>query len=559
MCAYPIVRGVRLPQPIRRTQYQLDAYIEREGMAPEACYSSAIELVALWLEEKTSEMPEVKSKISQRQDDINISYNGIIIRTVSVLEDTKMSWALSFIHPDNTVPTRLWETQVVISKENDRVRLFTENSFSVSIEADDPYPTVPGFVRAMAEQIGIVTTCPLSTIPWTIEKEVDVDKLYEVVTDSKRQLPVIVISSPDYHRWPISGYAPEYIISGNTVAEKCFGRCIVVQLAYQMGFRWSEKVGRSWAVFDGGVRIYRPGLDFDNDDIFMHPLYSKNKILGWKRDCDELLSYQCYERYIISEIRRKPTMLCSTAERIAFTALLQRKIEQQREESITNTEQMKRSYEDQIKAVQEEKDFQQELAEDAYQKYRQYEHDCEILREKNYNLECLVEQLQDALKTAGKHMEDVIPMPDTYDEMGEWCSKYLSGKLEFTNRAERAIGKDVETLYNDVSLVYKCLLFLANEYRDAKLGKESYDIIDRKLKDLQVENRPSVTATQAGRYEDDYYYTDANGVKNLADMHLARGTSRDTRSTLRIYYYWDEKQRKVVIVSLTRHLTTTAT
>ena len=66
MNTYPVVRGVRLPRPIRRTQYQLNAYIENAAMTSETCYKSAIELVKLWLGEKTSEMPEVRACLKNK-------------------------------------------------------------------------------------------------------------------------------------------------------------------------------------------------------------------------------------------------------------------------------------------------------------------------------------------------------------------------------------------------------------------------------------------------------------------------------------------------------------
>lgn len=558
MSTYPVVRGVRLPQPVRRTQYQLEAILERDGMSPQVCCDSAKELILLWLEEKVGQMPELKHAIQQSQDGINISYNGIMIRTVSLTDGESKLWAMDFIHPDNAVPTRLWETQATVCLTGGRATLFTESSFSVSVQAEDPCPTVPGFIHAITEQIGLISTCPLTDQPWTIADEADIQRLYQILTDPRRQLPVVVISAPDYRRWPISGYAPEYIISGEELAKKCFARCIVVQLPYQMAFRWSEKVGRSWAVFDGGVRIYRPELDFENDDLCKHALYSKHKILGWT--CQEGESpWQRCQRHLIQELRSRPTLLSSCGHRMVYSTLFQKKLEQQRRERIDDVEQLRQSYESQIQSIQEERDYQRELAEDAYQKYRQYEQSCEILRERNYNLECLVAQLQDALKAVGTDMQDVIPIPDNYDEMSEWCQTYLAGKLEFTNRARRAVGKDPETLYSDVELVYKYLLFLGGEYRDSKMGKADYDTVADKLKQLQVENRPSVNETQAGRYEEEYYYTDDRGIRRLADMHLVRGSSRDTRSTLRIYYYWDEEARKVVVVSLPRHLTTSST
>ena len=267
----------------------------------------------------------------------------------------------------------------------------------------------------------------------------------------------------------------------------------------------------------------------------------------------------CFERNLIAEMKNKPTLLLPGTERKTFTALLQRKLELQRQQSITDVEQIRTSYEMQIAALNEEKEYQKELAEDAFQKYQQYEQECEALREKNYNLQCLNDALQEALENSGNHFEDIVEIPSEYQEMPTWCEKYLSSKLEFTNRARRAISKDVDNLYRDVKLVYQCLLFLAEEYRDSKLGKADYSIIEQRLKELQLENRPAVNGTQAGRFEEEYFYTDEARVKHLVEMHLVRGKGRDTRNTLRIYYYWDEKKKKIVIVSLTRHLTTAAT
>ncbi len=555
------ITGVTLRKPLRRILYQINAEVKNDEMTTASRYESAKEIIWLWLKKKTAEMPELAEKVSavtkSGNSVVDIIYGSSVhYRTATLDIDDYHQWGMSFSHPGTRVATQIWETQAVLTLEGDRVYLFAELSCCVAISGVETIPSVPGFIRDIAKNIGLFSGRPVSETIWPINTDTDIENLYNFLLDPNRNLPVVVLSEPDRRKWPIHyEQAPEYLVSGEKLARSCFGRCVVVQMPYWTSFKWTKRVGKIWSVFDGGVRIYQPSLNMDEDDIYTHPLYLKSKILGWKHS-PEQSALQSFGDYLSLIIRRDPTLLLSTQTRTTFSDLFQKRLALSRSEAVANEATLRTSYESQISDLEGQLKYQTELAEDAYQKYEQFKHENAVLSAENHNLNVLIANLRDALRVSGRNLD--IPIPDNYDEMEEWCSEYFPDKLVFTTRARRAI-KDTENLYSDVALVYRALCFLAQEYNDVKLQKIDRQVMADKLDELQLEDRPAATPTQAGRYEDEYYYTDSSGIKHLVKKHLVRGSGRDPHNTLRIYYYWDNDAKKVVIVSLTRHLTTAAT
>lgn len=551
------VTGVPLPKSLRRVLYQINAEIKNDKMTPLCCYESAKECIWLWLEKKTIDMPDLSKVVSDRNDLINLSYNNSIrVKTASIEDEDHKLWGMSFSHPDVSIPTQIWETQAVLSWQDGHIHLFVELSYSVAISGIDTKPSVPGFVRDIARNIGLFIGVPVTDKVWKIDDERELNTLYSLLLNPLRNLPVVVLAQPDWNKWPIPNMkAPECIISTKQIAEKCFGRCLVVELPYLLSFRWTKKVGRLWSVFDGGVRIYQPSLDLDEDSIYAHPLYSKSKILNWTQFNDEP-SWKCFELYLLNLLRSNPILFTQNQERYSFFDLYQKKLSIIRQVDSSSKENLRKSYESQIDDLTEQLEFYKELSEDYSQKYQYCKQENDTLSSENHNLNMLTESLRTALTSSGKTLE--IQIPNNYDEMEEWCAQYFPDRLVFTTRARRAI-KDNENLYSDVELVYQCLLLLSQEYYNTKMGTCDGKVLQSRLDALQVENRPSATLSQAGQYEEEYYYTDSKGVKHLVDMHLTRGKGRDTRNTLRIYYYWDDTVNKVVLVSLTKHLTTSDT
>ena len=143
--------------------------------------------------------------------------------------------------------------------------------------------------------------------------------------------------------------------------------------------------------------------------------------------------------------------------------------------------------------------------------------------------------------------------------MPEWVEEHLPGRLVFLPRAARAVKNAV---YQDVSLVYKALLLLANEYRNMRLGAEGgKEGFESSCEKLELRFGGSITDIAAGQYESEYFvdYPVGSGLKHKLDFHLCKGTTKDDHLCMGIYFFWDEQARLVVVGSLPAHLKCRAT
>src|SRR5438445_626067 len=68
----------------------------------------------------------------------------------------------------------------------------------------------------------------------------------------------------------------------------------------------------------------------------------------------------------------------------------------------------------------------------------------------------------------------------------------------------------------------------------------------------------AISDTRRGGHSDQYFlqWPPDSIEKRRLEFHIGRGTSKQTRHTLRIYYFWDEERRQVVVGWLPSHLDT---
>ena len=156
----------------------------------------------------------------------------------------------------------------------------------------------------------------------------------------------------------------------------------------------------------------------------------------------------------------------------------------------------------------------------------------------------------------GKKVDAGVEIPQDFDEMPEWTSKHLAGRLVLMNRAVRALS-DAE--YEDPPKVYRALLLLANEYRDMQvgMGEDSKAIFDRACEQQHLRVGGSIAETQAGAFGDNYFarWPLGSSQKVFIDSHLrSNGNSRDPKRCLAIYYFWDDDSQQVIVASLPGHL-----
>jgi hypothetical protein len=146
-----------------------------------------------------------------------------------------------------------------------------------------------------------------------------------------------------------------------------------------------------------------------------------------------------------------------------------------------------------------------------------------------------------------------VSIPARFDEMRSWVKTNLAGQLILHPRAERALNK---AEYEDVASVYRALLILANEYRDSRMGTGSDKAFKEALAQYGMEMGGSIDKCRAGQEGDAYYVNYPIGTTNreFLQFHLVKGTRREDRYCMRIYFFWDDDTHQVVVGWLPSHL-----
>ena len=103
-------------------------------------------------------------------------------------------------------------------------------------------------------------------------------------------------------------------------------------------------------------------------------------------------------------------------------------------------------------------------------------------------------------------------------------------------------------LFEDVGMAARCLLWLANDYRQGRLEGNS---------DLRNSMEGGLKNEPCGA---DGFKFDWQGRQIDVAWHIKNGgNTRHPERCLRIYYFWDEGSQRVVIASMPAHIRSDAT
>lgn len=134
-----------------------------------------------------------------------------------------------------------------------------------------------------------------------------------------------------------------------------------------------------------------------------------------------------------------------------------------------------------------------------------------------------------------------MALPATWKEFPAWCGEHLADRLILSPRARNTIKK---TQYEDVETAAKCLLWLAGDYRRARLDGAGDDL-----------RGPIESGLWNDRCGGDSFPFDWNGRRVEVEWHVKNGgNTTDPARCLRIYYFWDEAGRHVVVASMPDHI-----
>lgn len=114
---------------------------------------------------------------------------------------------------------------------------------------------------------------------WIIENEADIEEFHAFLTSNERQLPVYMVTETRR-----SNNEYNTLIDFDSLAKRCLGVAHVALMSYDMGYVWTERVGKWLSAYLGTVRTYQPGISLLENDRNKHPLAMPERIVNWEHE-----------------------------------------------------------------------------------------------------------------------------------------------------------------------------------------------------------------------------------------------------------------------------------
>ena len=539
----PLARDMfrRVPRQFSMVQVMADLV----GSNVEDSVAEARRQVLIWLQNRSGRLPESAWTF----DDFELPTPGTPSAGVHLKSDDLDYWAVRLDYMDESVPGRTWVTEAAVASGPASRQAMFGLRLSVSTREQEPLlePSVPGVVRQLIEAPGLTRNGrSIEKQPWIINDVEEVEGLIGLIEDPRRRRPVFVVSLPEGENSPTGA-----VIDPFDLSVRCAGIAHVILLGNEPSFVLTNRVGKLFSVFRGAVRTYLPNCDLVADSPYDHPLALPERIDEWRGKGPSEFVLDLARRAAKESLFR----IKGEQELPSFTTVKQASLSLKREQAAdagrSDTDLLALA-EAEIKELKNEADGWLAYAQSEEERRTEAEVALEEIKASSHWLRERVDELEGQRQLAvGGGFEDEVPIPKILNELKPWAEKYLPGLVKITGRAARAAkGSD----YEDVELACKSVSLLARQYRNMRLGfgREPFEQQCRKL---GIECSLTHAGSRAGE-EGDEYFVNHLGRRRYLDTHLKKGGSRETRHSLRVYFFWDDENRQVVIGSMPGHLTT---
>lgn len=539
--------------PQLSTTYQLLASIDTDKASRAIKFQAIRETITDWLIRQTP----AGLTLGKREDDtIFLDEPGYKID--SLWNPSADLFTSRLVHPDrpyrssNAVPGRHWIVDISISIVAAKLWFGLRCQCSSHSYSDKRIQlTRPRIALDIASSFPLRDVRLLDGSPWYLKEINEVEELASLLLDPHRRLPIIVISEIDN----VPGVSStRYAINPASLAYQLHCLAHVVVVPYGLGFKWTERVGKIWSVYNGAVRIYYPGISLDEGLPTSHPRTLAERIISRDGD-DSLRGATAFSDFLTDQAYRYAANKRIEWEVTPFLLDAQRRDTQWRQVPSANHE-WEAHYQNEIDLLDKKvAELAQEgraaldLAEEQEKARLHYESENRALRAR---LESLLRQTSSGDRIRGS--KQAIRYPEDYDSIAEWVDDEFPGQLALHSRALKGLKN---ALYEDITLVCKAIEALATHYRDSRLGyPEARKQFDDAISELGIQCRPSITRESAGRFGKTYFiqYPPGSGRQSFLDMHLRKGNSHDPRYCLAIYFTWHQQEQKILVGWLTSHL-----
>ena len=528
-----------------------------ERSADHECRSIVLD----WLQE-SFEKPLPRAALRHRS--FSIRDEDASCRAVRVRGAGKDQWALQVERSSG--PGRQVVTSVTVASLLGRstvVGIEVHDRSVVSSEAVGEYPSE--LLAEIADRVPLLQNGRRFALdPIVLDTEEAMNSFLDMLVDPARDMPFAVVSVP-----PDEPDVDMLEEKWKALARALAGLAVVWVLPPAMTFRLSDTVSKPLSVFLGAWRFYRPGFN-DRADRARHPLVLWNRLtderglgmttrqfqrlaaeerLRFGRGDRDTLGYDAIARTAAGTARGPARLVSFLRNRIwgaptvsdgqGYTADEARRESGRSDGAVAakapageETPLLRRK----LKRARDKARTRGNRYQQARQRADDAERERDVLRKR-------AEQLAGLVRSLGGDPDAEIPFPTRWDEVAAWCDQSLEGRVSLTGSARRELG-GAELL--DVGLAARCLSWLGHEYRDGRMRGGDPELHGRISEiDDGVFNLPC---------GGDSFECTWDGRRHTADWHIKRGANtRDPRRCLRIYYFWDDDTRRVVIASMPAH------
>jgi hypothetical protein len=468
--------------------------------------------------------------------------------------DGETCWAAHIEHPDPEVAARHWLVDASLYQDSGCPSLGTRVLCASSPLNFVPLErSTPRFVRDIAQHVGLSDVREIVGVPWEVSSAEEIQKLCDLLSSPVRRLPVILISQRQGPR------DQGFVVDPDDLALRCLGLAHVVTLDHDHAYTLAYETGREWAAYGGAVRTYKPGLRFERDDPHRHPLALPGRILefAWRGSAGS----KAFSNFLVDQtyLMQFPSM---AAPFPLYTDVRGANLESERLQ-LQSISAIRQSYDQQIALLKDERQQWEALSESYSADAQSLQDDLSAQKSRVFFLEQQVTQLVSVLRERPDRSSSEAlakAVPESLDELEEWVNATLTGRVQMLPRAINSAKKGA---YEDISRIYRCLLMLGYEYREfrlAPLNEPAQGALEKKRAELGVAITQATSSDRAGEFGDEYYveYPRGSNKRRLLEWHVTKGVSREPRFCLRIYFFWDEETRAVVVGHLPSHLETKA-
>ena len=522
--------------------YQLLANLNPPKLSKEEAFNQTCDLIYDWSRRKFA---NIFGYMPYKKETFEYQYNGNEIGLI--YNKAEGQFIFRCAHPDADIAGRFWITDIHLNKKESGTTLAVRLSVS-SLYSCPKYAVPfsrPGFITQIINKIGLSDIYQLSDTANYLSQNDDVDHFISFLEAHNRKMPVVLLTPSTY-----TDNLGQYTMDPKKLASDLSGIAHVFTISPDANEYFTDKVSKQWSAFNGSVRTYYPHLTFQESDYYRHPMLTQKSIRHRNMEnSDTNLCMNEVEQSIKKYVLRQLIKWEENDVHFYLSAYqaLSDKTKQTRNDLIHSLEIAQKASEENLS-----------LAESYASDYSLCRKENDELRQINGQLKSLILSLRYQLKEAtGADIEQKVPESGGYSDIPDWISTYYSDKLYLTGRAQRSL-KNAQ--YEDIQLVYKCLKLLANQYYDYCMGEISYDDFLKACKTIDPGLNEAAAATDvAAGMQDDEYFVFYRGKNCKLDRHLTKGSSRDPRYCLRIYFFWADDEQIVVIGDLPHHLNTSAT